>query len=169
MKGFYFKQQDGNLYISSMYSKYPVAVKLLPKVQAYLLSSNGIENALENQSNVLQNIKNNGQDHLKCLWTSYLIERGQYKKAAYLMLLESAKANLPIEILNFHLDKGLRETLREVSRQQMNTERARLLRKGLYVLNTILGSKKPKEEVVFNGFKDELTDYSKHKGKGISI
>ncbi len=169
MRGFCFKQREGKLYINSMYSEVNVWVELAPKVQAYLLSSNGINKALENQPNVLQNIKNSGRDHLKCLWTSYLIERGQYKKAAYLMLLESAKANLPIEILDFHLDNGLRETLREVSRQRLNTERARLLRKGLYVLNTLLGSKKPKEEAVFNGFKDELTDYSKHKAKGISM
>ncbi|MFK5974696.1 MAG: hypothetical protein QM485_15645, partial [Flavobacteriaceae bacterium] len=168
-KGFYFKQREGKLYINSMYSKVKVGVELAPKVQAYLLSSNGINMALENQPNVLRDIKNNGQDHLKCLWTSYLIERGQYKKAAYLMLLESAKANLPIEILNFHLDNGLRKTMQEVSRQRLNTERARLLRKGLYVLTTLLGSKKPKEEAVFNGFKDELTDYSKYKDKGISI
>ncbi len=168
-KGFYFNQREGKLYINSIYSKVKVDVELAPKVQAYLLSSNGINKTLENQPNVLQDIKNNGQDHLKCLWTSYLIERGQYKKAAYLMLLESAKANLPIEILNFHLDNGLRETLREVSRQRLNTERARLLQKGLYALSTLLGSKKPKEEVIFNGFKDELTDYSKYKGKGISI
>lgn len=168
-KGFYFKGREGRIYINSIYSKGKVAVELPPKVQTYLMSSKSSKEVLENQPNVLGNIKNRGQDHLKCLWTSYLIERGQYKKAAYLMLLEAAKPNLASEILNFHLDNGLRETLREVSRQRLNVERTRLLRKGLYALNTILRKNRPKEQAVFNGFKDELTDYTKYKGRGISM
>jgi len=32
-----------------------------------------------------------------------------------------------------------------------------------------LVSKSPKQEEVFNGFNDELTDYSKYKGKGLSM
>lgn len=168
-KGFYFKEREGRLYVNSIYGKVKVALELSPKVQTYLMSSKSSNEVLENQPNVLGNIKNNGQDHLKCLWTSYLIERGQYTKAAYMMLLEAAKPNLASEIMNFHLDNGLRETLREVSNQRLNAKRTRLLRKGLYALNTFLRKNKPKEQAVFNGFRDELTDFTKYKSKGISM
>ena len=86
-----------------------------------------------------------------------------------MMLLEGAEPNLAAEILNFHLDNGLRETIHKVSNQRLNAERTRLLRKGLYALNTFLQKNKPKEQAVFNGFKDELTDYTKYRGKGISM
>ncbi len=36
-------------------------------------------------------------------------------------------------------------------------------------LNTFFRKNKPKEQAVFNGFKDELTDYTKYRGKGISM
>ncbi len=99
-KGFYFKKSKENIHICSIYSKYPVGVALAPKLQAYLFSSNDLHNVLENQPNVLHSIKNKGQDHLKNLWSSYLIERGQYKKAAYLLELEGARPNLPRKYWN---------------------------------------------------------------------
>ncbi len=168
-KGFYFKEKEGNIRIYSLYSKYPVGVTLSPKVQAYLVSSNGLYKALENQPKILQGIKGNGQDHLKNLWSSYLIERGQYKKAAYLLELEGAGPNLPSQILEFHMENGLRETLLSVSRKQVNAKQARLLRRGIYAISNLLRNKNPKREEVFNGFRDELTDYSKYKSKGLSI
>ncbi len=168
-KGFYFKETEGSISICSLYSKYPVGVALSTKVQAYLLSSNGLYRALEDQPKILQGIKSNGQDHLKNLWSSYLIERGQYKKAAYLLELDGAGPNLPSEILEFHMENGLMETLLSVSRKQLNAKQARLLRRGIYAISNLLGSKYPKKEEVFNGFKDELTDYSKYKSKGLSM
>jgi hypothetical protein len=168
-KGFYFKETEGNIRICSIYSKYPVGVALSPKVQAYLLSSNGLYSNLENQPKILQGIKSNGQNHLKNLWSSYLIERGQYKKAAYLLELDGVRPNLPSEILEFHMENGLRETLLSVSRKQVNAKQARLLRRGIYAISNLLGSKNPKREEVFNGFRDELTDYSKYKSKGLSM
>ncbi len=168
-KGFYFKKREGNMYIGSIYSKYPVDVQLAPKIQAYLSSSTGLYQVLEHQPILLQNIKNQGQDHLKNLWSSYLIERGRYHKAAYLMELEGVKPNLPPEILDFHMKNGLRETLFSVSKKHINMKQARLLKRRIYAIRNLLGSRSPKEEAVFNGFKDELTDYSKYKSKGISM
>jgi len=48
-------------------------------------------------------------------------------------------------------------------------DHARILRAGWNALDTLMGSTTCKEEEVFNGFKDELTDYSKHKDRGLSI
>lgn len=44
----------------------------------------------------------------------------------------------------------------------------RMLRKGVYAISTLLGNRgKAHEEV--NRFKDELTDYSKYKSRGLSM
>jgi len=67
------------------------------------------------------------------------------------------------------MENGLRETLLSVSNKQVSTKQARLLKRGIYAISNLLGSKNPKEEPAFNGFKDELTDYSKYKGKGLSM
>ncbi len=59
------------------------------------------------------------------------------------------------------MENGFKEALSTVSKKQVDKKKARLLRKGVYALGNLLGSKSPREEEVYNGFKDELTDYSK--------
>ena len=168
-KGFYFEKREGRLCIGSIYSKYPVDVLLSLKTQAYLESSNDLNKTLENQAKILEDIATNEQDNLKNLWSTFLIERGQYKKASYLFVLDGARPNLPIEILEHHMENGLREALHTVAKIQIDRKQANLLRIGVYALGNLLGSDNPKPEEAFNGFKDELTDYSKYKGKGLSM
>ncbi len=163
-KGFYFKRTEGELCIGSIYSKSPLNVPLSPKTQAYMESTNDLSKSLENQARIMEDIEIGGRESLKNLWSGYLMERGHYKKAAYLFVLEGVRPNLPFEILEHHMENGFKETLVAISKQQMDKKQSRLLRKGVYALGNLLGSKSPREEEVFNGFKDELTDYSKYKG-----
>jgi len=79
--------------------------------------------------------------------------------------VEGVRPNLPLQLLDYHMENGFREILHTVFQGQMGKKQARLLRKGVYALSNLLGSKKPTEEEIFNGFKDELTDYSKYKGR----
>jgi len=168
-KGFYFERMEGRFFISSIYSKYPVSVPLTPKTQSYLESSKDLSKTLENQTTILKDIRTKGRDGLKNLWSTYLIERGQYKKAAYLFVLDGIRPNLPLELLERHMDNGLREALNNVANTQMDRKQAQLLRNGVYALGNLLGNQRPKPEEAFNGFKDELTNYSKYKSKGFSI
>ncbi|HZJ21356.1 MAG TPA: relaxase/mobilization nuclease domain-containing protein [Pricia sp.] len=168
-KGFQFERREGRLHIRSMYSKISISVPLAPKTQAYLESSSDLNNILENQPRILEDIGNHGRNNLKSLWSTHLIERGQYTKAAHLFILDGVRPNLPLEILEHHMENGFREVLYTVSKKHMDKEQSRLLRKGIYTLGNLLVSKSPGEEEVFNGFKDELTDYSKYKGRGLSI
>lgn len=168
-KGFYFERREDRLSIGSIYSKYPAHVSLPPKTQAYLESSGNLDKVLNNQAEILKDIRTQGRDNLKSLWSTHLIERGQYTRAAYLFVLDVVRPNLPLQILEHHMENGLNETLYTVSKKQMDRKQARLLRKGVYTLGNLLGSKSPREEEVFNGFKDELTDYSKYKGRGLSM
>src|SRR5680860_477116 len=166
-KGFRFERGEGRLYIHSMYSKPSVGVPVAPNMQAYLESSGVLDKILANQSKILEDIGNHGRDNLKSLWSGYLMEQGQYKKAAYLFVLDGVRPNLPLEILEHHMENGFREILHTVSKKQMDLKQSRLLRKGVYALGNLLGSKSPRKEEAFNGFKDELTDYSKYNGKGL--
>ncbi|WP_373517858.1 relaxase/mobilization nuclease domain-containing protein [Pricia sp.] len=168
-KGFRFERREGRLHIRSIYSESSVGVPLAPKAQAYLESSGDLNKILVNQSEILEDIGNHGRDNLKSLWSGYLIERGQYKKAAYLFVLDGVRPNVPLEILEHHMENGFREILHTVSKKQMDRKQSRLLRKGAYALGNLLRSKDLKEEEVFNGFKDEMTDFSKYKGRGLSM
>ncbi len=165
-KGFYFERKEEKLFIASIYSKYPVQVPLSPKTQAYLESSTDLNMVLNNQTEFLENIKTDGRDNLKNLWSSHLMERGQYKKAAYLFVLDGVKPNLSLQQLEHHMEKGFKQDLGAVSKIQIEKKQGRLLRKGVYALGNLLESNSFREEELFNGFKDEFTDYSKYKGKG---
>lgn len=166
-KGFRFEKKEGKLFIGSIYSKYPVSVSISPKTQAYLESSSDLNAILDGQTKILKNIETSGRDNLKSLWAGHLVQTKQYKKAAYLFVLDGVRPNLPLQIVEHHMQNGLKEALVTVSQKQVNRKQARLLRKGVYALGNMLGSNSYIEEEMFNGFKDELTDYSKYEGKGM--
>lgn len=72
-------------------------------------------------------------------------------------------------MVHHHMDNGLREIMTTAAARQSNIQQNRLLRKGVYAISSIMGSWGKRQEEVYNGFKDELTDYSKYKGKGLSL
>ncbi len=166
-KGFKFEKREGKLFIGSIYSKYPVSVSISQKTQTYLESSPDLNRVLGEQTKTLGNIETSGRDNLKSLWAGHLVETGQYRKAAYLFVLDGVRPNVPLRQLEHHMQNGLKESLVAVSQKQVSRKQARLLRKGVYALGNMLGSNSFVEEEMFNGFKDELTDYSKYKGKGM--
>ncbi|ASV31502.1 relaxase/mobilization nuclease domain-containing protein [Maribacter cobaltidurans] len=166
-KGFRFEKKEGKLQIGSIYSKYPVSVPITLKTQAYLESSTDLKKTVVEQTKILGNIQTSGRDSLKSLWAGHLVETGQYRKAAYLFVLDGVRPNLPVQIVEHHMQNGLKEALVAVSQKQVSRKQAHLLRKGVYALGNMLGSSSFKEEEMFNGFKDELTDYSKYKGRGL--
>ncbi|SDM74127.1 relaxase/mobilization nuclease domain-containing protein [Kriegella aquimaris] len=168
-KGFYFERNEEKLCIGSIYSKYAEKVPLSPKTQAYLESSTDLDQVLDKQAETLKDIETSGRDNLKSLWSGYLVETGQYKKAAYLFVLDGVRPNLPLQHLEYHMQNGLKEALGIVSQKQVDKKQARLLRKGVYALGNLLGSNSSREEEMFNGFKDEFTDFTKYRGRGLSI
>ncbi|NKI25262.1 relaxase/mobilization nuclease domain-containing protein [Arenibacter sp. 6A1] len=168
-RGFYFEQQEGELRVGSMYSKYPVTVALSTKMQNYLQSSPELNSTLATQAIILENIIAQGQDNLKSLWMGHLMERGHYKRAAYKYISDGITPNLPTELVEHHMANGFKEALVAVARERDRQAQASMLRAGWNALDTLMGSTTCKEEEVFNGFKDELTDYSKHKDRGLSI
>ena len=143
-KGLYFTKREEKLYVHSKYSKYPVGTPLAPKPQAYLESSGNLDRILANQPTILNEIENHGRDNLKSLWATNLLERGEYKKAAYLFVLDGIRPNLPIEILQHHMEKGFKGALVSVSKKRIDSKQARLLRKGIYAIGNLMGGKNQK-------------------------
>ena len=82
---------------------------------------------------------------------------------------EKVYPNLQHDIMQHHMDKGLRETLHRAMERKTSIQQNRLLRKDLYAISSLLGNRDKEQEEFFNGFRDELTDWSKHKGKGVSL
>ncbi|MGB6153444.1 MAG: hypothetical protein WBG48_15800, partial [Pricia sp.] len=170
-KGFYFTRRMEKIHIGSIYTEHSVGVPLAPKTQAYLESSGNLDIIIDNQTTLLRDIENYGRANLKSLWASHLLERGQYKKAAYLYVLEGVRPNLPVEILQHHMEKGFKEALVHVSRKRMDAKQARLVRNAIYSIGNMIGNRSPKGEEAFNGFRDKLTDWSKYrkKSRGFSL
>ena len=163
-KGFYFKRKENAIHIGSIYSQSPVTASLDQKTQAYLNSKKQLNSLLTKQIKIIGQIQDNAQGQLKNLWVTYLVELKLYYKAAYMMVYDGVHPNLHQEVIEYHLGEGLREKLLEVSNQKINRELSAVLRKCAYAFSSILGNKDYLEEEAFNGFKDELTDYSKHRG-----
>lgn len=161
-RGFYFVKKEEVLHLRSSYSKNETGIPLSAKTQAYLKSSADLDAVLAAQKESIIKINEDGQLDLKNLWVSYLIERGVYDRVAYVMVHEGVRPNLHREVLEYHMEKGLRNSIRAVSNKKINLQQAAILRKRVYAFSSLLGGKY-REEEVFNGFKDELTDYSKRR------
>ena len=99
------------------------------------------------------------------------MERGIYDRATFMLTSEKAYPNLHREMVQHHMDNGLRKSLNEVVARTTNVKYNRKLRKGVYAISSLLGSSSSEE--MFNGFKDEFTDFTKlkkkNKGMGLSF
>jgi len=86
-----------------------------------------------------------------------------------MLTAEKVYPNLHREMVHYHMDSGLRESVNVASTRHSNIQQNRLLRKGIYAVSSILGGSGKKTEEVYNGFKDEFTDNTKSKRKGVGM
>jgi len=165
-KGFYFVKGEKGFEVKSIYSDNKSSCTLPKRTSQYLSSIPDLTTALRGQQPVINKIVEDGRNKLENLWTGHLMERGMYDKATYMITAENVRPNLHREVVHHHMDNGLRQCLVQVSQRQSSIQRNRSLRKGAYVLGNLLVGSNYKEEEMFNGFKDELTDFTKSKKKG---
>lgn len=163
-KGFYFELKQDKIYLRSIYSKQPISIQLAPKTQSYLNSIKNLDRVLSEQKNSIENLTEKNQNQLNNLWLGYLVEKGLYGKAAYAIVHQKVRPNLGKQAMEHHMENGLRNKIVQVSNQKISHQRAAVLRKGLYAFSALLGGSGYKEEEMFNGFKDEFTDFTKRKG-----
>jgi hypothetical protein len=121
------------------------------------------------QRTVINGLVSDGRNDLKNLWAGHLIERGMYDRAAFMLTGEKVYPNLHGWQAQHHMDNGLRKSINKALERESTIEQNRLLRKGVYAISSLLGNRAKGQEEVYNGFKDEFTDWSKYKGRGISM
>jgi hypothetical protein len=59
--------------------------------------------------------------------------------------------------------------MNQVIERKTSIQQNRLLKEGVFAINSLLGGSSKKNKETYNGFKDELTDWSKYKGQGVRL
>jgi len=168
-KGFYFAKGEKGFEIKSIYTDNKTSYTLPKRTSQYLNTVPNLSEVLKEQQPVINGLVEDGRNNLENLWAGHLMESGMYDKVAFMLTAEKVYPNLHREIVQHHMDSGLCESVNVASARHSNIQQNRLLRKGVYAVNSLLGGSGKKTEEVYNGFKDELTDWSKYKGKGLSM
>lgn len=167
-KGFHFAKRKEGFEVRSIYT-HRTSCALPKRTGLYLNSIPDLGTTLKEQQTVINGLVNEGKNNLKNLWAGHLMERGMYDRVAFMLTYEKGYPNLHREIVQHHMENGLRKSVDEAIKRQSNIQQNLLLRKGVYAISSLLGNRGKGQEEVYNGFKDELTDWSKYKGKGLSI
>jgi hypothetical protein len=168
-KGFYFTRMENGLEVKSIYTDNGTSCPVPKWTGLYLSSIPDVTKILKEQHTVINGLVIDGKDNLKNLWAGYLMEREMYDRVAFMLTEEKVYPNLHPEMVQYHMDNGLRKSLDEAIKRQSNIQQNRLLRKGVYAISSLLGNRGKGQEEVYNGFRDELTDWSKYKGRGFSM
>ncbi|MCK0190674.1 relaxase/mobilization nuclease domain-containing protein [Arenibacter sp. F20364] len=164
-KGFYFEKGKEGFEVKSIYTDNKSSCTLPKRTSQYLSSIPDLTATLQGQQPVINNFVEEGRSKLENLWAGHLMERGMYDKATYMITAENVRPNLHRDIVQHHMGNGLRKSLNEVVARTTNVQYNRKLRKGVYAISSLLESSSSSEEM-FNGFKDEFTDFTKLKRKG---
>lgn len=169
-KGFYFEKGDNGIDIKSIYTDNGSSYKLPKRTNRYLSSIPNLGTTLKQQQPVLENLIKTKRNSLKNLWAAHLMELGQYERVAYMLTNDNVYPNLHREVVEYHMDKGLRKTIQERIARKNTFQQNRLLRKGAYAIVSLMEKPTGNHQEDYNGFKDELTDYTKRRNdRGISF
>ena len=172
-KGFYFEKGEKGFEVKSIYTDNQTSYPLAKRTSLYLKTIPDLTTALNKQEPIIQGLVEEGRNNLKNLWAGHLMERGVYDKFAFMLTNERTHPNLHREIVQHHMDNGLEKSINELVARRTNGQQNRMLRKGVYAISSLLGSSGSSSEEMFNGFKDEFTDFTKlkkkNKGMGLSF
>jgi|GEM_PF-726753 len=169
-KGFYCIKGENGFEVKSIYTDKQTSYPLPKRTSLYLKTIPDLNVTLQGQRTVIKGIVEESRNDLKNLWAGYLMERGAYDKVAFMLTSEKAYPNLHREMVQHHMDNGLEKSINELVARRTNGQQNRLLRKGVYAISSLSGSSSSSEEM-FNGFKDEFTDFTKlrRKSKGMGL
>tara|TARA_R110000868_G_scaffold1635_15_gene13183 strand:- start:3195 stop:5495 length:2301 start_codon:yes stop_codon:yes gene_type:complete len=168
-KGFYFGRTEKGFEVKSIYTDKGTSCTLSKSTDSYLNSIPDLSKTLNEQHIVINGLVKDDRDDLKNLWAGHLMEGELYHRVAFMLTEEKVYPNLHSEMAQHHMDNGLRKSVGEAINRQSSIQQNRLLRKGVYAISSLLGNRGKGQEEVYNGFKDEFTDYSKYKGRGLSL
>ncbi|PRX57517.1 relaxase/mobilization nuclease domain-containing protein [Flagellimonas meridianipacifica] len=170
-KGFYFEKGEKGFRVKSIYTDQNASYSLSKRTGRYLDSIPNLTAVLRDQDRVISTLAEDRRDNLKNLWAGYLTEKGLYNSVAYMVTNENIEPNLHKEIVQHHMENGLQKAIREAITKKSIMEQNRVLRKSAHNVVSVSNSRGESEEA-YNGFKDELTDWTKRKrkkGRGLSF
>lgn len=168
-KGIFITYENNTFKANSILST--AAISLSPQIESYLKDYSNLSGLLDFQKEKLTNTfegitKDNA---LKSLWITYLIEHEIYDKAAYLLITDKQKPLIDPRVYNYHLENGLQEQMGIIRNQNLSKEMAALYKKAAYIFRSAVSTKNKKSREMFNGFKDELTDFQQKSNIDKSI
>ena len=111
-KGFYFVKGENGFEVKSIYTDNKTSCPLPKRTSHYLSSITQSYATLKEQGNVINGLVEEGRNNLKNLWAGHLMERGVYDKVAFMLTSEKAYPNLHREMVEHHMDNGLRKTFK---------------------------------------------------------
>ncbi|UWX55360.1 relaxase/mobilization nuclease domain-containing protein [Maribacter litopenaei] len=162
-KGFYFVRGEKGFEVKSIYTDNKTSCILPKRTSQYPGSIPDLATTLQGQRPLIKKLVEEGRNKLENLWAGNLMERGLYDKFAYMLTIENVHPNLHREVVQHHMDNGLRKYMNQVIERKTSMQQNRLLKQGVYAINSLLGGRGKKTEEVYNGFKDEFTNWSKYK------
>jgi len=166
-KGFYFVKGEKGFEVKSIYTDNKSSCPLPKRTSQYLSSIPDLATVLNEQQPIIDDLVEGGRNKLENLWAGHLMERGMYDRVAFMLTAENVYPNLHSDMVHHHMDNGLRECVNQACERQSSFEQNRVLRKGVYAISSLLGGSSGKTEEMYNGFKDEFTDFTKFKRKGL--
>jgi len=110
------------------------------KTSLYLNSITDLSETFKKQQTIINGLAKDGKNNLKNLWASHLMERGMYDRAAIMLTEEKVYPNLHREMVQHHMENGLRKTIIEISERKTGFQQNRLLRKSVYAISSLLGN-----------------------------
>tara|TARA_R110002074_G_scaffold197610_17_gene365070 strand:- start:9982 stop:12282 length:2301 start_codon:yes stop_codon:yes gene_type:complete len=168
-KGFYFIKGEKGFEVKSIYTDKDTSCSLPKRTSQYLSSIPDVAATLKEQQTIINKLVDVGRNKLENLWSGHLLERGLYDKVAFMLTIEKVHPNLHREMVQHHMNNGLRESVNVACERQSSIKQNQVLRKGIYAISSLLGGRGKKTEEMFNGFKDEFTDFTKYRGNGFSM
>lgn len=170
-KGFYFEKGEEGFKVKSIYTNNNASHALSKRTGRYLDSIHNLTAVLQDQDRVINTLAEDGRDNLKNLWAGHLTEKRLYNSVAYMVTNKNTEPNLHKDIAQHHMENGLQKAIQEAITKKSIMEQNRVLRKGAHTVGSISSSRGESEEA-YNGFRDELTDWTKRKrkkGRGLSF
>lgn len=168
-KGFYFVKEEKGFEVKSIYTDNRTSCPIPKRTGQYLSSISNISATLKEQYPVINKLVEKDRNKLENLWAGHLMESGMYDKVAFMLTNENVYPNLHTYIVRYHMDNGLRKTVQGAMERKSGIQQIRMLKKGVYAISSLLGGSGKKTEEVYNGFKDEFTDFTKSKRKGMGM
>ena len=163
-KGFLIEKTDEHYTIRSAYTG-QASVPLPAKIEKYLHHSNDAQKAIETAKGIFIERTSKNQFTLDNLWATHLSDKGIYDKCAYLVVKENATLLYDEKALAHHNEQGLLSELKNITNYQFpKSELQKMSRTSRGISALLSNSQDGQQRVLHNGFKDELTDYSKYRG-----